>query len=173
MASRYSVVQNVALFASVLPVIAAVLLVDTLDWYPYALCGGLGVVVALGLGSLRTRLRRGTAALVAGEVGPEHAPGGFVLWLGPPLWCVALGLFANAYLDPSPPVEHVSEVLRRVHKTKGPDRVVLRGFRAGEAELAISANRAGVGAIAEGQAVTIVVRAGLFGWTRIAAITPR
>lgn len=173
MAWRYSAVQNIGLFASVLPVIAAWLFADTLDWTPYALCGGVGAALAFGLGSLGARVRRGSAALVAGEVAPEHAPGGFVRWLGPPLWCVALGLFANAYLDPSPPVEHVSEVLRRTHPAKGPGQFILRGFRPGEAELAISANSAAVGAIAEGMPVTIVARAGLFGWTRIETIRPR
>lgn len=173
MGSRYSVVQNIALLGSVLPVVFAVLLVDTLDWYPYCLCGAVGVGVAFALRPLLTRVRRGAAALVAGEVAPEHAPGGFALWLAPPLWCIALGLFANAWLDGTPPAEHASEVLRREHRSKGPDRLVLRGFRPGEAEVAISASRPGVGAASEGQPVTIVARAGRFGWTRIESILPR
>ena len=171
--SRYSVVQNVALLGSVLPVVFAALLVDTLDWSPYFLCAALGVVVALALRPLLARVRRGSAALVAGEVAPEHAPGGFVLWLAPPLWCVALGLFANAWLDPSPPTAHASEVLRRVSKSKGPDRIILRGFRPGEAELGVSANSPAVRVASVGQPVTITTRVGLFGWTRIESITPR
>jgi len=173
MGSNYSLIQNAALIGSVLPVAFAVLLVDTIDWYPYLLCGVVGVVVAVALRPLLARVRRGSAALVAGEVAPEHAPGGFVLWLAPPLWCMALGLFANAWLDPSPPSTHASEVLRRVRKSKGPDRIVLRGFRPGEAEFDISASSPAVGAATVGQPVTITIRAGLFGWTRIESITAR
>lgn len=174
---RYSVVQNVAVFASVLPVIAAWQLVDTLDWYPYFLSAAAGVALALALrGALavvHARLLRRSAAFVAGEVGPNDAPGGLLLWLAPPLWGIALGLFANAYLDPSPASEHASEVLRRSHAAKGPGQVVLRGYRPGEAELAIHGNSRLVMRLSEGEAVTILARAGLFGWDRIEAITPR
>lgn len=171
--SRYSIVQNVALLGSVLPLVFAVLLVDTLDWSPYFLCGAVGIGVAFALRPLLARVRRGSAALVAGEVAPEHAPGGFVLWLAPPLWCVALGLFANAWLDPSPPATHASEILRRQSKSKGQDRIILRGFRPGEPELDISAGSPAVRVATVGQPVTITTRAGRFGWTRITSITPR
>lgn len=177
MAWRYSAVQNIALYVAVLPLIFAVLFADTLDWYPYFICAGVGVVLTFvlrgALGSLRGRLRRSSAAFVAGEVPAEHAPGGFVLWLAPPLWCVALGLLANAYLDRSPPAAHASEVLRRTSPSKGPGSYILRGIRLGEPELSIRANSLKVTTISEGQAVTIVVRAGLFGWARIESISPR
>ncbi len=174
---RYSAVQNLALYTSVLPVIAAWMFVDTLDWYPYLLSAAAGVALAAALrpavARLRGRLLRRTAAFTAGEVAPEHAPGGFVTWLAPPLWGIALGLFANAYLDPSPPREHPSEVLRQTSPSKGPGHVILRSFRPGEAELAIHANSRLVMRLSVGDQVTLVVREGLFGWDRLAAIVRR
>lgn len=171
--SRYSIVQNIGLMASVLPLAIAVVLVDTLDWYPYFLCAGAGVVLAVSLRSLSGRVQAGTAAFVAGEVAPRHAPGGFVLWLAPPLWCISLGLFANAMLDPSPARPHASEVLRLHRPNKGASKWILRGFRPGEAELAVREAGHGVARLEVGQAVTIVARDGLFGWTRVESITPR
>lgn len=173
MAWRYSAVQNVALFASVVPLAPAVLLADTLDGYPYLLCAALGVAVAFGLRGLRVHLHRRSAAFVAGEVAPEHTPGGFLLWLAPPLWCIALGLLTNAFLDPSPPISHPSEVLRRVNTQKGADRLVLRGFRPGQPELSLREGLLVRGGLAVGQPVTITVHTGLFGWARISSVTPR
>src|SRR5262245_40718240 len=117
MAWRYSSVQNIALFGSVIPVIVAWHLVDTVDFYPYFLSAAVGLLLTSlayrPIQSWRARLLRRSAAFVAGEVAPEHAPGGFAVWLLPTMWSVALALFANAYLDPSPAVEYPSEVLRR------------------------------------------------------------
>jgi len=174
---RYSAVQNAALFASVLPLVIAWQLADTIDWYPYLLGAAVGLALAAALRGLlarwRARLHRRSAAFVAGEVAAEHAPGGFALWLAPPLWCVALGLLANAYLDGAPATEHPSEVLRQVRRSKGADYVVLRDFRSPRGELSIRAGSPGVPPLAVGEAVTLVVRPGLFGWARLVAVVPR
>ncbi len=140
---RYSAIQNLALYTSVLPVVAAWMLVDTLDWYPYLLSAAVGVSLALVLrravASLRGRLLRRSAAFTASEVAAADAPGGFVLWLAPPMWGIAIGLFANAYLDPAPPHEYPSEVLRHTRPSKGPGHVILRSFRPGVCRVELSA----------------------------------
>jgi len=176
---RYSMIQNIAMFTSVLPVLVAWMFVDTLDWYPYFLSAAGGVLLAVALSGavskLRGRLLRGSAAFTAGEVAAEHAPGGFVLWLAPPMWGIAAGLFVNAYLDPSPPREYPSEVLRRTSPSKGPGHVILRGYRPGEKELSIHADSRLilVMQLSGGAEITIIAREGLFGWDRIEAIVGR
>ncbi len=174
---RYSAIQNLAVFTSVLPAFVAWMLVDTLDWYPYLLSavGGMSLALVLrrAVASLRGRLLRRSAAFTAGEVAAEDAPGGFVLWLAPPMWGIAIGLFANAYLDPTPPHEYPSEVLRHTSPSKGPGRVIFRGFRPREAELSIYANSRLVMQLSDGDTVWLVAREGLFGWDRIEAIVHR
>lgn len=175
MAWRYSALQNLALYAAVLPLIAAWYLVDTLDWYPYFLGAAAGLTLAYlvrgPLAGWRARLRRRAADFTAGEAS-GHVPGGFLRWLAPALWGVSLGLFANAYLDPSPPTLHTSEVLRYEKSGKGPGRIVLRGFRPGEEELSLSANSRAAMFLSRGDVVTVVLREGLFGWDWLEAVRP-
>ena len=133
----------------------------------------LALVLRRAVASLRGRLLRRSAAFTTGEVAADEAPGGFVLWLAPPMWGIAIGLFANAYLDPAPPHEYPSEVLRHTSPSKGPGRVILRSFRPSEAELSIHANSRLVMQLSDGDTVWLVARDGLFGWDRLEAIVHR
>lgn len=152
-----SVLVYVLMMSAIGPTLAAWMFADTLDWSPWILLLVVGAVASVilwrRLGQPSDRIQYVLMAL--------------------PLWLLAAGLFANAFLDGSPAERHESEVLRRAHAAKGPGSIVLRGFRAGSGELAINANSPLVARIGEGDRVTIVVRRGLFGWPRIAAIERR
>ncbi len=151
------------------PLAAAFFLADTLDWYPWLVLFGAGVLVGAILFKpmwrAHQRLREVSKGFMrSGSLGP-------LVWLAPPLWTMALGMFANAYLDPSPPTEHASEVVR---VTTGKNRAFyLREFRPGGGEFRLSGGNSLVQGLTQGQAVTLVARAGLFGWGRLVAITPR
>ena len=151
------------------PLAAAVFLADTLDWYPWLVLFGAGVLAAAVLFKPMWRAHqwlRGVSRgfMRSGSLGP-------LVWLAPPLWTMALGMFANAYLDPSPPAQHASEVVR---VTTGKNRgFYFREFRPDGGEFRLGGGNSLVQGLVQGQAVTLVARPGLFGWVRIVAITPR
>lgn len=151
------------------PLAAAVFLADTLDWYPWLVLFGAGVLAAAvlfrPLWRAHQRLRAVSKPFMrSGSVGP-------LVWLGPPLWSMALGMFANAYLDRSLPEEHDSEVVR---VTSGKARAFyLKEFRPGGGEFRLGGGNQLVQGLVQGQVVRLLVRPGLFGWARIVAIKPR
>jgi hypothetical protein len=151
--TAYSVRIYVLMMAAIGPVIAAWQFANTIDWYPWFLLFAVGVVVTLVV-----RSRRPNA--------------GWVL-LAIPLWVLAGGLFINTFADRSPAERHDSQVLRFESSSKGPGTVVLRDFRPGGGELKMHRNGPLAGGLSEGQEVTLVVRGGLFGWSRLEAIERR
>ncbi|WAS90718.1 hypothetical protein [Nannocystis punicea] len=136
-------------------VVAAWTYADTLDAYPWYLLLGLGAAVAAAAW-------RWSPA--CGERARELL--GWLLF-ATPAWFLAAGLFANAWLDRSPPQRHASEVLRVLGNSRGAATIVVRDFRDGgelqRTDALFAAHR-------PGQRLTIVTRPGLFGWTRIEAV---
>lgn len=151
--TAYSVRIYVLMMAAIGPVLIAWQIANTIDWYPWFLLFAIGVVVTLVI-----RTRRPNA--------------GWVL-LAIPLWVLAGGLLLNTFGDRSVAGRHDSQVLRFESGGKGPGSVVLRDFRAGGGELKMNRNGPLAGGLSEGQEVTLVVRAGLFGWARLEAIERR
>lgn len=168
---NYSVLTYVFMVASVGPLLVAAWMWGTIDWTPWfvllAVGAALAVVLRQVFAAAALRLHRASAAAVAGEVAPQHAPGGWFVWVAAPLWTIALGLCLNVVLDGSPAEEHPSRVVQ-VTGGKGP-RVYLQDFR-GAGTISLHANNPLVRGLGEGQAVTIVAHRGLFGWPWIAAI---
>jgi hypothetical protein len=128
---------------------------DTLDASPWYLLLGLGAAVA----AMSWR-----ALPIRGERTREVV--GWLLFASP-AWILAAGLFANAWFDRSPPQRHASEVLRVLTNNRGAATIVVRDFRSGRELHRTDAWFAGY---VPGQRLTIVTRAGLFGWTRIEAV---
>ncbi|MDC0672752.1 hypothetical protein [Nannocystis radixulma] len=137
-------------------VVAAWTYADTIDARPWCLLLGLGVPSA----AVAWRLLP-----VRGERAREIV-GWLVLFS--PAWFLAAGLFANAWLDSSPPQRHASEVLRVATNSRGAATIVVRDFRSG-GELART-DALFARFPRPGQRITIVTREGLFGWTRIEAV---
>lgn len=168
---NYSILTYVLLLGSLGPLILAAKLWGTVDWYPWALLLAIGVVLAIVgrrvLAALQLRLHRASAAAVAGEVAPGHAPGGWFVWLAVPLWTTALGLCLNVTLDRSPAEEHPSQV---VDVGAGKSRTVtLRDYR-GAGTIGFHGGNSLVAGLREGQAVTIMAHRGFFGWAWIESI---
>lgn len=168
---NYSILTYVLMLGSVAPLLLAAWMFGTVDWTPWLILLGVGVALAVAgrrvFAALSLRLHRASAAAVAGEVAPQHAPGGWFVWVAVPLWTIALGLVLNVQLDASPAEEHPSRVVK-ITGGKGP-RVHLQDFR-GEGTIALHRNNPLVRGVSEGQAVTIVAHRGFFGWAWIAAI---
>jgi hypothetical protein len=168
---NYSILTYVLLLGSVAPLLLAAWMFGTIDWTPWLILLVVGVALAFAgrrvFAALALRLHRASAAAVAGEVAPEHAPGGWFVWAAVPLWTIALGLFLNVQLDSSPAQEHPSRVVQ-ITGGKGP-RVHLQDFR-GAGTISMHRNNPLVNRVSEGQAVTIVARRGFFGWAWIEAI---
>ncbi|MCY1054879.1 hypothetical protein [Nannocystis sp. SCPEA4] len=137
-------------------VVAAWTYADTFDARPWYL------LLALGAASAAVAWRQ---LPVRGERAREVI--GWLL-LFSPAWFLAAGLFANAWLDRSPPQRHVSEVLRVATNSRGAATIVVRDFRSG-GELART-DALFARFPQPGQRITIVTREGLFGWTRIEAV---
>jgi hypothetical protein len=151
--------------ALLIPMIAAASWFKTLDWYPWMVLVVLGFLLDFPLERPLTWASERLNALTA-DCPERWKLGGFV-WLAPPAWCLALGLCANAALDPSPAEDHPSEVISKGRKND----ISLRDFRDG-GQLQISFGLSQAPPLKEGQALTITTHAGLFGWPWIAAITP-
>jgi hypothetical protein len=168
---NYSILTYVLLLGSVAPLLLAAWMFGTIDWTPWLILLAVGILLAFAgrrvFAALSLRLHRVSAAAVAGEVAPQHAPGGWFVWAAVPLWTVALGLFLNVQLDSSPAEEHPSHVVQ-ITGGKGP-RVHLQDFR-GPGTISMHRNNPLVSRVSEGQAVTIVAHRGFFGWAWIAAI---
>lgn len=169
---NYTMLTFVVLVASVGPVMVAAWSWGTIDWSPWLLLAGLGTGLALvgrrAIAALQLRLHRVSAAAVAGEVAPGHAPGGWFLWGAVPLWTIALGLFLNVKLDTSPGVEHPSRVVQiKSGKNK---RVFLQDPRDSGGQISMHGNNPLARELREGQDVTVVVHRGFFGWAWIATI---
>ena len=151
------------------PLTAAVFLADTLDWYPWLVLFGAGMLAAAILFKPMWRAHQWLRAISKGFV--RSGSLGPLVWLAPPLWTMALGMFANAYLDSSPPAQHASEVVR---VTSGKNSAFyFREFRPGGGEFRLGGGNRLVQGLVPGQAVTLVARPGLFGWVRLVAITAR
>ena len=165
---RFLILLYVLWMSFTAPVVAALWWADTKDWHPWLVLFGVGVGVAVILFKplwwAHQRLKAASAGLTRGLT---LAP---FVWLVPPAWCMALGMFANAYLDRSPPEEHVSEVVRIT--TGKNSSVHFRECAPGDGDLRLSGGNGLVQGLTQGQAVTIVTRRGLFGWARIVAIRP-
>ncbi|MFO0575711.1 MAG: hypothetical protein U1A78_17075 [Polyangia bacterium] len=166
----YSVLTYALLLAVAAPLVVAVNVCALLDFYPWFLLLAVGLgLAAAGRGGLR-RVQGAVSRRLAARLGVDvaHAPGGWLVWAAVPAWTVALGVLLNGALDRSAPAEHASVVLR-VSGGKSP-RVYLRDYRTSGATLSLRRSHALVGALRPGQAVTLEVRRGLFGWPYLTGI---
>jgi len=170
--ASYSGLTYALLLAAAAPVIAAANFFDTIDWTPWLLLLAVGVALAWlfrqVLSTLQARLRRRAASLTAGEVPPEHAPGGWFVWVAVPTWTLGLGLALNVLLDASPLEEHASQIVA-VSNGKNA-RVTLRDFRPGGDTLSLRRNSVPIADAEAGRPVTIAAHRGFFGWAWIASI---
>ncbi|MCY1009373.1 hypothetical protein OV079_28170 [Nannocystis pusilla] len=145
------------LLAAIGPAIVAWRVADTIDSGPWFVLLAVGVVVA----ALVWR----TPPLVR-----ARSMGFWFVAIAPPLWVLAAGLLANAFLGGGPLERHPSEVLREARARKGADALVFRDYRAGGDEIKVSRLNPHVVGLAVGDRVVLVVRPGLFGWPRVAGI---
>ncbi|MDC0669167.1 hypothetical protein [Nannocystis radixulma] len=152
-----SIRMYLVLLGAIAPAIAAWRVADTIDWGPWFVLLAAGVVVAALVWRTRPMAR-------------ARAAGFWFVAIAPPLWVLAAGLLANAYLGGGPLERHPSEVLREARARKGADALVFRDFRLGGDELKISRLNPHLVGLAVGDRVVLVVRPGLFGWPRVAGI---
>jgi hypothetical protein len=152
-----SIRMYLVMMAAVGPAIAAWRLADTIDWAPWLVLLGVGVVVAVFVWRTPPMTR-------------ARAAGFWFVAVAPPLWVLAAGLFANAFLGGGPAERHPSEVLREARSRKGADALVFRDFRPGGDEIKVSRISPHVAGLAVGDRVVIVARPGLFGWPRVEGI---
>lgn len=170
--TRHSQLTYALMMLTAAPLIVAVNFFDTIDWSPWLLLLGLGLALTWlfrqVLARLQARVRRTTAALTAGEVAPEHAPGGLFLWFAVPAWTIGLGLILNVALDGSPPEEHPSTIVQLTNG-KGA-RITFRDFRPGGDTISLLRNKAALADPTPGRPVTLVTHPGFFGWPWLAEI---
>ena len=162
----------VALVLTLVPAIQAYLFCGPLDTYPYVLCLSVGAGI-----SLLIAVRR----LKAGNVVPSDSTDahthearkakGYLLYLGPPFWLLAVALFANQFLDGSARSDHQVHLLRFSTHQKGPSTVLVESWRTPDATQSIRYVRGRMDAISTatplGQRLIVSVRAGALGWTWI------
>lgn len=145
------------LLAAIGPAIVAWRVADTIDWGPWFVLLAAGVVVAALVWRTPPMVR-------------ARSVGFWFVAIAPPLWVLAAGLLANAFLGGKPLERHPSEVLREARARKGADALVFRDFRADGEEIKVSRLNPHVAGLAVGDRVVLVVRPGLFGWPRVAGI---
>lgn len=168
----YSAVTYVLMLAVAAPLIAGVLLFDTIDWSPWFLLLAVGVALAWllrqVLARLQARVHRVAAAHTADEVAAAHAPGGWFVWAAVPAWTIGLGLCLNVALDGSPPEEHASVVVKLTGGKAA--RILIRDFRPGGDTISLRRSGSPIAGAHEGQAITVVAHRGALGWPWIATI---
>ncbi len=129
-----------------------------LDAGPLWLCLGLGLM----LGALLPVALRRWLPRVAFHPYPTSF---VVLPLAAPLFCVAVGLGVNRWLDSSPPTPHRTRVLRHV-SSKGPGWCELVSWRTSVPERFAADHSLSdiVGRCASGTELVAVTRRGALGW---------
>ena len=156
--------------AAVGPLVAAERLYGSIDWRSWLVPLVLGAVVAVAGAALVTRAKGPTPPprTASERLASRRAPTSWLWWGAVPWWTVAVALVLNAELDGSPVREHASTVLRKTEG--GRARTYIRDFRPGGGEIALRSHDARVRGLHVGQEVTLVVRSGWFGWTRLVEI---
>lgn len=132
---------------------------DPLDFYPYLLCAGVGVIVAV------------LAWVLFGRWYAPPNTVSTVLLLGSiivPFLFIGIGIGANVWLDRSPSVRHETQVLRWVVHAKGGAECIVQSWR-GNNEESISytpLNWHGplLSGCKPGMRLWVTTRAGAFGW---------
>ncbi|PCC69187.1 hypothetical protein SAMN02745121_05832 [Nannocystis exedens] len=145
------------LMAAIGPALVAWRVADTIDWGPWFVLLAAGTVVAAFVWRTPPMTR-------------ARAAGFWFVAIAPPLWVLAAGLLANAFLGGGPLERHPSEVLREARARKGADALVFRDYRQRSDELEVSRLNPHLVGLAVGDRVVLVVRPGLFGWPRLAGI---
>ncbi|MFY0539430.1 hypothetical protein [Nannocystis pusilla] len=107
--SSDSIRMYLVLLAAIGPAIVAWRVADTIDWGPWFVLLAAGVVVAALVWRTPPMVR-------------ARSVGFWFVAIAPPLWVLAAGLLANAFLGGGPPGRYPSEVLREARARKGRTR---------------------------------------------------